>query len=413
MAAVASMTAAWWALSHRAELPLQRVLLGGAVVHLAALGALPYLSGDPYYYSAIGHAMAAYHQSPTVPFDRFMRADDPFLMALGPDWRRGVSPYGWGFNELASWVASVGGEDPRLHLHLYQALGALALLGAAWLTGRAAHRAGQSSGRAAALVAFCPLAVIEATQSAHNDALLALVTALFVYLWMADHRLGATGALAAGLAIKLSGGLLLALSLVARPLGAIALRRRHFVLFAAVLMVLALLGGARFGAAIGYYTGLIGNPHAPEQYCTMRAIECLPRSLLRMAHQYVAAWTVGLMFRVFGAVWLVYAAWRAGREPHRHLAWCATGLFVYYLYLHGWQQSWYLLPLLPLLPFADVGLFPAMAIWCVGAVAYYAFKLPFDCQAEDTLGKRLAEVTEAALVLGPASLLLIRSRRVA
>ena len=56
----------------------------------------------------------------------------------------------------------------------------------------------------------------------------------------------------------------------------------------------------------------------------------------------------GSLFRAASGVWILYC--RLSRAPAiaRRLAWAATALFVYYLFLHAFLQAWYLLPLLPL-----------------------------------------------------------------
>jgi hypothetical protein len=117
---------------------------------------------------------------------------------------------------------------------------------------------------------------------------------------------------------------------------------------------------------------------------------------------------VGLLFRGLGLLWLAWAALRAA-ETGESLRWMATGLFIYYMLLHGWAQSWYLLPLLPLLPFADPRLLPAMRLYCFTAVAYYALVIPYAC-AFDHTSKALSDLAEALVTEVPPLVVMWRAR---
>jgi hypothetical protein len=91
---------------------------------------------------------------------------------------------------------------------------------------------------------------------------------------------------------------------------------------------------------------------------------------------------------VAGGLWLLWCAARASvsdSSPATALRWISTGLYVYYLLLHGYMESWYLLTLLPLLAFADPALLPAMKVFLVAAVAYYPLDLLLGCQKDPVL----------------------------
>ena len=170
--AVALLAAAWLR-SLVSEWSLIKVLAVGALVHAVAMVAPPFASNDPLFYAAIGRSMARFGASPATPLSLVLPADDHFLLLLPPTWHGGTSPYGPAFNQLARLVALVGGDDLTLQLRLYQAINLVVLLGVAALAGRA------FGARAAALVSFAPLAIIDGTVNPHNDALLALATAAF------------------------------------------------------------------------------------------------------------------------------------------------------------------------------------------------------------------------------------------
>ena len=175
-----------------------------------------------------------------------------------------------------------------------------------------------------------------------------------------------------------------------------------------------------FGLAVGLglviglpllhpFTPLLGSPRDPFEYCT-RSIECIPRSLLRyILDAPTAAWIVGLCFRGLGGLFLLAMAVRAARRQELLQTLAAAFLF-YYLYLHGWYQSWYWLSLLPLLPFADPRQRPAMTVLCVTAVAFYGLVLIFDC-ATAPVTVALVDLVEGLMTVVPPTLVLLRASR--
>jgi hypothetical protein len=146
-------------------------------------------------------------------------------------------------------------------------------------------------------------------------------------------------------------------------------------------------------------------------HCT-RSIECIPRALLYWQfHDAQAAWIVGLVFRIAGAASLCYVGWRSARSPDSEtLSWAASGLFFYYLFLHGYMQSWYLLSLVPLLPFAFRRLRPAMELFCVTALFYYAIRVSLQDDLRPWV-IALKEVAEGIVVVVPPTILTVRAWR--
>jgi hypothetical protein len=178
---------------------------------------------------------------------------------------------------------------------------------------------------------------------------------------------------------------------------------------AIAFIVIAVLGVLHFVPSVLSISGVIGRPSDPGLYCT-RSPECIPRSIFHFVlHWDLAAWLIGLAFRAAGAFWLLFVAWRASRDG-RTLQWYGLALLVYYLYLHGWMQSWYLLPLLPLMPFADPRHLPAMIAACLCGVLYYAIKLTVDCDVVPQPWQAIGDVAEACLVLIPPFYLLMKNR---
>src|SRR5262249_53598852 len=141
-----------------------------------------------------------------------------------------------------------------------------------------------------------------------------------------------------------------------------------------------------------------GLPSDTFEHCT-RSWECLPRAAVRYLLDWKrVSWSIGLVFRAGGVVWIAYCAARAVEEK-QPVAWLAKALFVYFLFLHNWQQSWYLLVWLPLLPHAHAHLKRAMVLHVLASLAYYPAYMTFSsCWVPELTAQR--ELFEAVLVSG-------------
>jgi hypothetical protein len=410
LVSLALLTVGWLRMS-RLELPMRRVLGWGVLVHLTAMIGAPFLSLDTLCYSSLGRAMCDFHGSPYQPLTHSLPGGDTFLVLLPVGWRTGGSAYWPGFHQLARAIAAAGGPHLWIHLRLYQLVGVLSAVSAAALVGLAVDERDEarfSGAEACALVLFCPLTVIEATVNAHNDALMMMAVALFALLSV--RRTPGLVALAIGATIKASGLILFCLHAAQ-----LAFARARRLLSPERVLGLGLVGT---GLAIGGFfllrrsfpvldlvSSLLGSPADPFEHCT-RSVECLPRAFLKyVAHRDMAAFGLGLAFRAASCLWLLYVAMRSAQDG-RVLEWSATGLFVYYLFFHGYMQSWYLLSLVPLLPFANARLRPVMLLFCVTSLVYYGVHLPLNCAVTPT-AVAVREVTEAVTVIVPPAALLL------
>ena len=405
--AVALLTAAWLRAAALAW-SLPRALVLGAVVHLVAMVGPPFASNDPLFYAAIGRAMAQHHASATTPLSTVLPPADPLLALLPPGWRAGTSPYGPLFNQLARAIALVGGDDLTRQLRLYQLINVALLVATAALAGVAL------GARAAVVVLFCPLAVVDGSVNPHNDALLALGTAAFALALARRREAAGALALVATLAVKLSGALLLAFDLLRLVLAPLAARLRLRLMVAvgaliAVAAVAAIVVAQRLWPATTAFTALVGDPGEHHPHFT-RSFEALPRALFTYVLQVPAAsWSIGLVFRAAGALWLLWCAVCAARDS-RPLRWAAIALFGYYLGLHAFLQSWYLLPLLPLATQLPTWAQRPMRVFVVCLTLYYALSIPLDCDARPwVIGVK--ELAEAALVILPAAFMLLGAWR--
>ena len=389
-----------WLRALTVEWTLGRALALGTLVHLVAMVAPPFASNDPLFYAAIGRAMARYHASPATPLSLVLPAGDRFLAILpNASWRGGTSPYGVAFNELARLVALVGGDNLVVQLRLYQALNLAALVATAALAGRA------FGARAAALVLFAPIAVVDGTINPHNDALIALAVAAFALALSRRRETAGIVALVAAIAIKLSAALLVAFDLLRLALQSVATRLRARSVVAAgiavaVVGVAALVVAPRLWPALGAFTALVGDPAESNPHFT-RSWEGLPRAfLVYVVHWPLPSFVIGLVFRAASVVWILWCAFAAARD-RAPLPWAATMLFVYYLCLHAFLQSWYLLPLLPLATQLPRYAERAFRVFIVCMTMYYALAIPLDCDLRPVvIGAK--EFGEAALVVLPA-----------
>ena len=381
-----------------------------AAVHGVALLASPFLSSDPLMYAAVGKALSI-GASVTTGLSDALGAGHPFLVPLPPAWRAGTSAYGPAWNHLAGWLGAIASDDLALGLRLHQAVACVALLLGAWIVSLSRDR---DRSAAFVLVAACPLAILEATVGAHNDSLLIPLVAAALWAWSKRWPFLSVALLACGLVIKASALLLVGPVVLTMMLAKLPSRPARIVLLVACcgLGFVALFA---FGAlAIGPLDAvarIVGSPNDPFDHCT-RSLECLPRVVLRfVAHAPFASWVTGIVFRVVGMAWIAYTALRAAEAPREEaVSWLARGLYFYFLILHGWAQSWYLLPLLPTLPFLveDSRWAPAIRLYLVTGVLYYALVLPMSCLDNPVL-IAVSDLVEAMITVFPPTYLLLRS----
>jgi hypothetical protein len=407
VAGVALLSLAWLRALEQ-KWSLGRVLVSGAIVHLVAMVAPPFASNDPLFYAAIGRSMARFHASPATPLSLVLPAGDHFLAVLPAAWHGGTSPYGPVFNQLARAIALAGGDDLALQLRLYQLVSICLLTGSGWLAGRA------FGPRAAAMLLFAPIAIVDGTINPHNDVILALAVAAFALALARRREAAGAASLVAALAVKLSAALLLAFDLLRLALQPLAARLRGSTVIAcgalvAIAGVAALVVAPHLWPALGAFTALVGDPAETHPHFT-RSWEGLPRAFFTyILHAPSVSWATGLVFRAASGVWILWCAHRAAVE-RAPLRWAALMLFVYYLCLHAFMQGWYLLPLLPLATQLPDWSQRAYKVFIICMTMYYALSIPLDCDTRPVV-IGIKEFTEAALVVLPAFFTLLAGWR--
>lgn len=414
------------------------ILVVGIACNALATAIPPFLADDGLAYAAVGRAVGVYHRDMFAPLGQSLPVEDPFRVAISANygWLEVGSAYAPGFNWLAALIARLAGDNLTLSLRLFQLTSMVAAVLAAVVAGRAAtlyalgqkgssgaadpsrRRAAQAEGtRATALVLLCPLTIVEASNNAHNDSFLMLSVALFALCVVRGRALLALLALSTALLIKASALLLCGLygiHLLAAASGfrLPALKRRHIAVALAVAIPLTMLLAWRLLPWLMRYSSttarLLGSPGDEYPYCT-RSIECLPRGLLHMVlHMRTASWLVGLGFRALAGAFLLFMALRSERGP-RHLRWAASFVFFYYLLLHGYSHPWYVLSLLPLLPYAERRFLPAMLALPIANLAHYTLDFPYNCD-HSVFMVGLTETLQGLIVLVPSIVLVVRGR---
>ncbi len=421
----------------RQAVSLSFILLVGIACNVLATLVPPFLADDGLAYAAVGRALGVYHKDMFAPLGESLPLSDPVRIAISSNygWLSVGSAYAPGFNWLAGRIARLAGQDVALSLHLFQLCSMAAAVLAAVVAGRAAflfvlgqppgaagspalHRTAQAAGnRATALVLLCPLTIIEAANNAHNDSFLMLSVAGFALCVVRGRTLLALGALAAALLIKASALLLVGLYGVHLLAAAFdfrlpALKRRYVLAALAAAIPLTVVLVFQLLPWLMRYSSttarLLGSPGDEYPYCT-RSLECLPRAFLHMVlGMRTAAWLVGLGFRALAGAFLLFMALRSERGAG-HLRYAASFIFFYYLFLHGYSHPWYVLSLLPLLPYAERRYLPAMLALPLGNLAHYTLDFPYNCD-HSVFMVALTETLQGLIVLVPSIVLLVKGR---
>lgn len=317
----------------------------GATMALAyvilALGP-PLLSQDVFGYIAYArlgvlHGLDPYtHVAAEAP-------TDPVYPFIG--WPFQHSPYGPLFTLLSYALVPLGLAGG---LWAFKAIAVVSSLGAVALIARAAGRLGHSPGWAAAFVGLNPVLLVLAVGGAHNDTLLVLALAAALALTAYPAAAGrqarssssprATWALAAGVGVKLTAGLVLPFVVLSSSRSRERLRLAASALLA--LALVALMGVIGFGVHVLGFLGAVGEQQQ------LVAVHSIPAETARLVGlRGTPSWWRHLYLACFALV-LVYALWRTARGADWRVAagWSTIAL----LLATAWLLPWYAIWVLPL-----------------------------------------------------------------
>ncbi len=350
--------------------------LAGAIVLANAILLLgpPLISQDVFGYLAFARLGVLHGLDPYTHFAA-QAPTDPVYGFIG--WPFQTSPYGPLFTLLSYAVVPLGLAGG---LWAFKAIAVVSSLGAVALVARAAGRLGHSPGWAAAFVGLNPVLLALAVGGAHNDTLLILLLALALALTAAaDSRgtgrarraelagmagrarfpIGAAAALAAGVGIKVTAGLVLPF-LVLAPRHARE-RLRVALGVGAALLAVALVGVVAFGvhalgflSAIGEQQQLVATHSVPAETARLAGLSGTPGW---WRHLFIAGFLVVLAFALWrtarGADWRVAAGWST----------------IALLASTAWLLPWYAIWVLPLAAVSgDRRLCAATLLLCAYAV---------------------------------------------
>jgi hypothetical protein len=204
------------------RLTLRRIFWVAVILHAVAVIIPLFLSRDVYSYAIYGRMVSVHGVNPYVDIPASF-IDDPVYPLVSVDWIDSPSVYGPAFVVISAAVTAVFSSPPSLVL-AFKALAAVASLGTMVLAVAGARRVRpERAAFAAVLVGWNPVIVFHGVAGGHNDALVGLALAAGVLLILSGRELWATVALVLGTLVKISGGVPLAIAVLAavfrRPRG--------------------------------------------------------------------------------------------------------------------------------------------------------------------------------------------------
>jgi alpha-1,6-mannosyltransferase len=294
------------ALRYAARLGTRRLWAAIVLANLAGALAPPLFSADVFGY--LGYArLAALHGLNPYLVGAGAAPHDPISALVG--WPTLTTPYGPLFTLSSEALVPFGIAGAVWAFKALAALLSLATVAVLW---RAAPVFGRSRHAAIALFGLNPVVLVFAVPGAHNEALLALLTAAAA-LWLASgHQTRAGVAAVAAAAVKASSALLLPFLLIGSG------RRRSAALaMAASIVCVALIAIVAFGphpaalaGALETQQGKVAGHSLPSEVSKLLGLGMLAlgvRIAFLVALAAVFAWMIARALR--GAPWLDCYGW--------------------------------------------------------------------------------------------------------
>ena len=226
----------------RGRLSLRLVLVVGVALHLLALVTPLFLSRDVYSYAIYGRMVSLHGLNPytEIPAQAW---NDPFNVQnlVSVDWIDSPAVYGPAFTVISAGVTgAIRGVAETVFA--FKALAAAASVATMFVVVAAVRRvAPERAAFAAAIVGWNPVILFHGVGGGHNDTLVGLAVAAGALLILTRRDLWATSVLTLGALVKISGGIPLAIAVIAsslrRPRGE---RLRAFGLHAGIGLAVAL-----------------------------------------------------------------------------------------------------------------------------------------------------------------------------
>src|SRR5439155_14663076 len=158
------------------------VIAGGLSLALSVAGPL-LLSRDVYSYAAYGRMFALHGTNPYVaPPSAF--PGDPFTSVVSSEWKNTRSVYGPTFVLVSAGIARATSGSVPATIEAFKALAGVALAGAALLVALACRKIRPDRAAMAVVVVLLnPVLILHTVGGGHNDALVAFLLALALWLW--------------------------------------------------------------------------------------------------------------------------------------------------------------------------------------------------------------------------------------
>jgi alpha-1,6-mannosyltransferase len=196
------------------RLRLRRIVWVAILLHAIAVIIPLFLSRDVYSYAIYGRMVSVHGVNPYVDIPASF-IDDPVYPLVSVDWIDSPSVYGPAFVAISAAITGVVSSPPAMVL-AFKLLAAVASLGTMFLAVAGARRVRpERAAFAAVLVGWNPVIVFHGVAGGHNDALVGLALAAGVFLILSGRELWATAVLVLGTLVKISGGVPLAIAVLA------------------------------------------------------------------------------------------------------------------------------------------------------------------------------------------------------
>lgn len=312
-------------------LPARAAVTAIVATHLVFVLAPPLLSTDVFTYLGWGRLDVIHGVNP-YDFGPGVRPQDAVFPWTGLLWTDTPTMYGPLFSLLGSaagWLGPAGG------LWTLKLLAGAASLACVWLTWSCARALGRDPVPAALMVGLNPILLVFALGGAHNDLLMLALMLAGIRLVLARRDALGGAAVAAAVAVKATGGLLLPFLVI----GARGGRMRALAGAVAGFAAFGLLGFAFYGTGpLGVAGTILG---ATENHIGEL------RSVPGILSAYSGLGPIGGLARLgLGAVFLIALiaslAW-AVRRPDRWIAAAAAATLALLLtatQLHPWYAVW-------------------------------------------------------------------------
>jgi alpha-1,6-mannosyltransferase len=294
------------ALGYAGRLGTRRLWAAIILANIAATLAPPLFSADVFGY--VGYArLAALHGLNPYLVGAGAAAHDPISGLVG--WPTLTTPYGPLFTLASEALVPFGIAGAVWAFKVLAALLSLATVALLW---RAAPAFGRSRNAAIALFGLNPVVLVFAVPGAHNEALLALLTAAAALCVASGHNARAGVAAVAAAAVKASSALLLPFVLIGS-----ARRNAAALAMAASIVCVAVIAIAAFGphpaALVGALTtqqGKVAGHSIPSEVSKLLGLGMLALGV-RIAFLVALAAVLAAMMRraLRGAPWLDCYGW--------------------------------------------------------------------------------------------------------